>query len=465
MLLPPHVADIDGDGQLGPVDEQLAQTALFSHRGFNLAPAPSFDHRADVFGRGVVDSLVLDSVTHSINTHGAEATIATGRPITIAWHYAWYNTLERPTGSQTVRFKGGNYLSDDPEVETVFNDLKNEFGVTVDALSWIPRRFNKDNQDNYRSGFLKAPNVDTRHVALLYESTIALPVRSGRVDFQSPPVQFFIREDFAEMARFFAEVRDESPARVFTLDGRPVVFIFGSHTWGLFPVRSQRFQEVDRLLIEVREIFRDIYGTYPYLVGEEIVLSSRGRFADDRLRRTLNFDAIYIYHHASNLKPGVPATLFITQPYLDNQLNILAKTYTALSNLRNRFTGQRVLIMPNLAPGFAKPGMPTLQIDRSDYTDFMKLIQQFHLKEYIFRYWGLALGSALLPAPIYITGSWNEEFEGHAIFPADFNLALSDVVQQGFDMCMAIKEAFGWNHYAQREIGVTPPPPPTPDLL
>lgn len=29
------------------------------------------------------------------------------------------------------------------------------------------------------------------------------------------------------------EVRDGFPTRVFRLDGRPVVFIFGSHAWGL----------------------------------------------------------------------------------------------------------------------------------------------------------------------------------------------------------------------------------------
>ena len=67
--------------------------------------------------------------------------------------------------------------------------------------------------------------------------------------------------------------------------------------------------------------------------------------------------------------------------------------------------------------------------------------------------WPEVLGTALLPAPVYIVGSWNEEFEGHAVFPASFNLSLRDVTQQGFDLAMAIKETFGWNHFAQREIG------------
>ena len=73
MLLPPYLADTDGDGRLGPSDQQLVETALFSHRGFDLVPRSSFDFRADVFGQGYVDPDVLDSVAHSINTHGTQS--------------------------------------------------------------------------------------------------------------------------------------------------------------------------------------------------------------------------------------------------------------------------------------------------------------------------------------------------------------------------------------------------------
>ena len=49
-------------------------------------------------------------------------------------------------------------------------------------------------------------------------------------------------------------------------------------------------------------------------------------------------------------------------------------------------------------------------------------------------------------------GSWNEEFEGHAVLPAEFNFSLPEVTQDGFDLVMAIKEVFGWNHYAERDL-------------
>ena len=64
----------------------------------------------------------------------------------------------------------------------------------------------------------------------------------------------------------------------------------------------------------------------------------------------------------------------------------------------------------------------------------------------------LLIGTAALPAPVYTVGSWNEEYEGHAVFPAQFNLALSETEQAGFDFVMALKEAFGWNHYAERAL-------------
>lgn len=451
VLLPPYLADTNGDGRLGPNDQQLVEKALFSHRGSGLVPRPSFDFRADVLGQGFVNSEALNSVAHSIDTYGPQSTFPIARPITIAWHYGWYNLRKRPPGSQTVRFKGGDYVSYDPKIETLFNDLKNECGVTVDALSWIPKRANYDLINNYRNGYLRALNASTRYVALLYESTLALPMSGDRIDFLSQSVKSSLQKDFKEMARFLLEVKAESQARIFTLDGRPVVFSFGTHTWGLFLGSFRQRSAIRDLVRDVREIFRDIYGEYPYLVGEEFVLSTKGSLGTDRLFRIANFDAIYVYHHAP-LKPGSEVTLPMTEGYIQNQRVMLTRAYDTAGQIGNVFTGSRVLIIPNLSPGFAKPGLPTLQIGRHQYADFMKDLRELHLEKYILRYWSHALGSAQLPAPIYIVGSWNEEFEGHAILPAAFNLSLPEVVQHGFDLAMAVKETFSWNHYANRNI-------------
>ena len=59
---------------------------------------------------------------------------------------------QTPTRTQTVGYTGGDYFSWDPEVEALFNDQKNEFGISVDALSWIPPRANQNAVDNFQKG-------------------------------------------------------------------------------------------------------------------------------------------------------------------------------------------------------------------------------------------------------------------------------------------------------------------------
>ncbi len=457
VLLPSWVADIDGNGELGPGDGDLAAAVLFARRGFRLQPARGFDSRADVFGRGAIDAPSVDSIQHSVDRY-FNGLRTQRRPITIAWHYGWYKSTVRPVALQTTRFLGGNYLSSDPVVETTFNDLKNEFGVTVDALSWIPSRDrdNHSNQDNYRQGYLQATNAGTRHACLIYENTIAnlrnAADPSARLDFRTAGVVDRLRDDFEQMARFLVEVRDETPVRIFLLDGRPVIFIFGSHTWGPIPPDASAYVPIREAIRMLRNRFHDIYGAYPYLVGDEVYLESTRDITEDRKLRSTFFDAIYVYHHAALKPTPVPLTLPVTRPYIENLLTILRTNYATMHSITNVFSGQRVMVIPNLSPGFAKPGFPTLQIERGTYTDFLKLLRDVHLNEYIERDWSGELGTPRLPAPVFIVGSWNEEFEGHSIFPFDFNLTVPVSVQHGFDLSMAVKEAFGWNHYAWRDV-------------
>ena len=453
VLLAPYIADINGNGQIGDTDLHLVDSALYSQRGFDLEPHAGFDQRADVFGRGVVDAVVADSVRRSIAQYAQTGPSRLPRPITVAWHYGWYSHLNRPPGLQMARFKGGDYVSFDPAVEATFNSLKNEAGITVDALSWIPERdpTNFDTRDNYRLGLLRATNVGSRHVCMLYESTIAMPTL-GRIDIASPTVRGLLRTDFADMARDLREIRDETPARLFTLDGRPVIFIFGSHSWGLLDSRSSLDrQQVFVAVEELRQAFGEVYGTFPYLVGDELYVAPHGDFTQDRKARIEHFDAVYMYHHAI-FKPTADVTLRPSTGYFENQINTLRRSYISLASLRNRFTGNPILVIPNMAPGFVKPGHSALLFSRAQYAEFMKVIKQVHTREYIDREWASIGGGPQLPAPVYVVGSWNEEFEGHSVFPFDFNLSVPENTQFGFDLSMAIKEAFGWNHYAIRDI-------------
>ena len=130
----------------------------------------------------------------------------------------------------------------------------------------------------------------------------------------------------------------------------------------------------------------------------------------------------------------------------------LVRATTAVRGLRNRFTGNRLLIVPSLAGGFAKHGLPILSTSRQACANFVTLLTRFHAETYLPQEWPGAVGTAALPAPIYAVGSWNEEFEGHAVFLAQFTLALRDSEQSGFDFTMALKQVFGWNHYAERAI-------------
>ena len=451
VTLAPYVADVDGDGRLGAADIQLMRGALFTSRGFATEPNRGYDYRADVFGRAGIGRDAVDAVSRTIGLLGDGVPVSDPRPITVAWHYGWYDRVRRPLLQQTVRYLVGDYLSNDPRVEEEFNRLKNEFGITVDALSWMPPRVRPSLLPNYEAGYFGASNAATRHVALLYEGSLALPATGGRIDFRQQEVANLLLADFDAMARTLVAARDRHAPRVFQLGGRPVIFIFGSHSWGLNGDDDVEFGRIGDVVGEARDVFKVVYGEHPYLVGDELLpLASSTSPAPDRVSRAVNFDAIYAYH-AANLKPS--ATPFaINEAYGALQRGRLVRAITAVHGLRSRFTGYRLLIIPSLAGGFAKHGMPILSTTRQAYANFVKLLTRFHAETYLPQEWPGAVGTTALPAPIYTVGSWNEEFEGHAVFPAQFNLALTASQQGGFDFAMALKEVFGWNHYAERAI-------------
>ncbi len=450
VTLASHVVDVNGDGWLGAGDVGVMEQALFTSRGFAIEPNTGFDTRADVFGRGVIGQDAVDAVIHAVSTSAVPA-VPVRRPITVGWHYGWYDHIRRPLLEQTVRYLGGDYLSNDPVVESEFNRLKNEFGITVDALSWIPHRVTPTILPNYQAGYFSADNAATRYVSLLYEAALALPHVGGRVDFRSTAVRDTLVGDFAAMAQTLVEARDQYPTRVFLLDGRPVVFLFASHAWGLNPDDIVEFRQMTTVVSQAREAFGRVYGAPPYLVGDELLpLASTTTPSPDRLRRGALFDAVHAYH-AANLKTSA-APFSLNESYGALQRLRLERATVAMRGLENAFTSQKVLIIPSLAGGFAKHGMPTLSTTRQAFANYLKLLIRHHEEGYLPQEWPGALGTEALPAPIYSVGSWNEEYEGHAVFPAQFNLALTDSEQHGFDFAMALKEAFGWNHYADRSI-------------
>jgi len=197
-----------------------------------------------------------------------------------------------------------------------------------------------------------------------------------------------------------------------------------------------------------REEFASIYGAEPYLVGGDMILTLTDGVGHDRQRRVANFDAVFMYHHKTTSRVARLVGERMNTAYVERTLQLMKQNFDAMADMRNRFTGRKVLLIPSLAAGFAKRNQPSLRTDRAQYANFMKAAYTFYAAEYLARGAGQLLGTPSLPSPIVTLGSWNEEFEGHALLPARFNEAVSPAKQQGFELVMAVKQVFGWNHYA-----------------
>jgi hypothetical protein len=449
-VLPSFIADISGNQTLGKIDRSIVEAALGSRRGFGVAPDQGFDHRADVFGRGRVDASDFDAVKRAHRHLAANAADERTRPITVNWHYGWFNFPTRQPREHHVWYKGGAYSSRDPDAEQTFNELKNEFGITVDALSWADPERDGNLNNNLYQGYMQAPNLETRHVALLYESLISLqPRKEARADFTKRLIRERLAANFASMGECFAHLRDNTPARLLLIDGRPVIFVYASHTWGLnVDGTGEQYDLIDESMERAIAGFEWAYGRPPFIIGEEMTLGLSDRFDAGRQRRSANFDGVFVYHHASSDAFVEKGEDQLGEVYRENVKEVAAHTYDGALEHTSRFTGKPMLVVPSLAAGFSRAGARTLFANRSQYADFLKDFLRFHHDQYMVRAYGEPL--ARKTPPIVTIGSWNEEWEGHAVLPAEFNVTVSPRTQEGFDYLMAIKQVFGWNHYLQR---------------
>ena len=89
---------------------------------------------------------------------------------------------------------------------------------------------------------------------------------------------------------------------------------------------------------------------------------------------------------------------------------------------------------------------------RSAYAEFLRAMD-VHCRATCFGPADSKGEPALLP--VYTVGSWNEEFEGHALFPARYNRSMKRLRYGGFDIPLALKEVFGWNTYSRRRIDLS----------
>lgn len=443
-FVPEWLADIDGDGRISARDERILLNSAGSSREFGLAPSRGYDFRADLLARGRVGERDVALFQHLRSQMRDDTPRA--RPVTVAWHYGWYHKRHRTR--QTAAYLGGDYLSSDPQTEEHFHRLKNEHGITVDGLSWISPRKDPRTVNNYRSGYLAAPGLPSRHVALLYESWISLP-RNGasRIDFASTDTRGNLVEDFGRMGAFFRNLRARG-GRPFELDRRPVVFVFASHSWVDDVTSEFQFRALDDAMEAARERFAGEYGQAPFVIGDEMPLAPGDRFGADRARRSENFDGLFVYHHVASPENIIHGGARLGQSYALRQQMLLRQTIQDIAPIRNRFTGHPLLIVPSLASGFAKEGQRKLRTTHISYANYLWKMMEFLDDEYFSR---VAFLRTRFPV-VCSVGSWNEEFEGHALFPFAFNRSVQRVRSGGFDLALAVKQVFGWNHYAGRPI-------------
>ena len=90
----------------------------------------------------------------------------------------------------------------------------------------------------------------------------------------------------------------------------------------------------------------------------------------------------------------------------------------------------------------AKRGLPGLLASRADYAALLEDALELTYAHLRARH-ADRLYSSALEAPLVLVGSWNEEFEGHALMPAARNEAVAGRRQHGYDWLLALKSVFG----------------------
>lgn len=432
----PWAFDIDGDGVVSEGDRAAIASAAFAVRGSRIRPHSRWDPRLDFLSQGRLSDADLEAFDRRAPAVG---TRLPPRPITACWHYGWYGPGRRARETPTVRYVGGNYLSSDRHTEEGFNALKEEFGISADILSWINDR---TLLRAFERGYFSAANHDRRRFGLLYESQINLAAR-GRISMGPDRRSATrLRQDFHQMGRWLREVAGARARNVLRVDERPVVYLYGSHTFG---INDAGLPDVGAALIAAREAFAESFGSPPYLIGDESIFPGDAHVAFDRRYRAQYFDAVTRYHHYDERWTrglGDGRAVRLDAAHVERVVALEQRNIDGFAGTRNRFTDRHVSVIPSAAAGFAKRGLPSLRASRADYEALLDAMQEIAETGRALRR-RQRLRSASDDATLIFLGSWNEEFEGHAVMPATRNGALATGRYAGFDWLHAIKSRYG----------------------
>ncbi|HSP06637.1 MAG TPA: glycoside hydrolase family 99-like domain-containing protein [Acidobacteriota bacterium] len=222
--------------------------------------------------------------------------LAGGPYIVAAHYYAWYGGNANPHWPDGVAHRPwiGYYYSGDPNVARQQIDLAVRYGVNVFAVGWTG--INTPSEKKFRSGLLKAPNLNRIRFCIVYDSMNRLGGEKSQglyFDFNDPNV----RQTFISDLVYLAQQYFRNPS-YFKIQGRPVLkFYLARRFFGEFP----------SALDEARRQIRAL-GWDPYLVGDSLFYGRNDLFVISQ------FDAATAYNINSDelRQNGITTTGLLT---------------------------------------------------------------------------------------------------------------------------------------------------------
>lgn len=333
----------------------------------------------------------------------------------VAHYYSWYGGAGNPHWPDGVAHKPwiGYYHSGDPDVARRQIDLAVRYGVDVFAVGWTG--IDTPGEKKFRSGLLKAPNLNRIRFCMVYDSLSRLRGERSQplyFDFNDPTVRQTFISDLVYLARqYFGN------ASYFKIDGRPVLkFYLARRFFGEFP----------SALDEARRQIR-VLGWDPYLVGDSLFYGANDLYIVSR------FDAATSYNLDNDdlRRTGITTTGTLADSIRPFYWNFLYQ----LRDIPAPGHGKPVDLQPGVIPQFdarvARRTSIALLAQNKD-----EVVKMFRVAKEIVD------AKTSGPRVVWIT-SWNEWHEGTAIEPTVISGPKYPGGNYGYDFLEAVSEVFG----------------------
>jgi hypothetical protein len=342
-------------------------------------------------------------------------TVRADDPYTVVAHYyTWYGGERNPHWPNGVAHRPwiGYYNSGNSDVARQQIDLAARYGVDVFGVEWSG--IEAPGHLNFRSGFLKAPNLDRIRFCIVYDTFVRFfRERSTPLyfNFNDPVIREAFVSDLVYLARQYFGHKS-----YFKLEGRPVVQFYLARAFsGEFPSALQ----------EARARIREL-GWDPYFVGDSLF------FGKNDLYIISQFDAATSY----SIYPDQPGRSAIqsTGDLADAARPFYWNFLSQLSDLLVPGRRKAVDVQPGVLPQFdarvaRRTPVALLAKDRSEVVKMFRVAREIVDAK--------ASGSNV----VWIT-SWNEWHEGTSIEPTVTGGKKYPGGNYGYDFLEAVAEVF-----------------------